>query len=63
MAGIDKRVEDLERRFRGAAEISEEKRWLIEELRKHLPHAEKKMAQEEAEGNFARRRALEELSG
>ena len=63
MAGIDKRIEALERAYGGPAheENSEGRARLIEELKARWPEAEEKMAREEAEGNFTRRRALEEL--
>ena len=63
MAGIDKRIEALERAYGGPAheENSEGRARLIEELKARWPEAEEKMAREEAEGNFTRRRALDEL--
>ena len=64
MAGIERRIENLERSFgttKATEGISEEKARLIEELRTHLPEFEERMAREEAEGNPARRIALEEL--
>jgi hypothetical protein len=58
-----RRIEALERSLGTKAheEASEERKRLIEELKAGWPEAEEKMAREEAEGNFTRRRALEEL--
>jgi hypothetical protein len=63
MAGIDmhKRIEALERIYGQEREHNPERERLIEELKARWPAFEEKMAREEAEGNFARRRALEEL--
>ena len=63
MGSIERRIEALERSFgnKAAEKISETKARLIEELRAHLPEAEEKVTREEAEGNFARRRVLEDL--
>jgi hypothetical protein len=59
---IERRIERLERSLdTKPREDSEERRRLIEELKARWPEAEEKMAREEAGGNFARRRALEEL--
>ena len=58
-----RRIEALERSFDTTAPVedSEERRRIIEELEARRPEFEEKMAQEEAEGDFTRRRALEEL--
>jgi hypothetical protein len=63
MGGIERRIEALERSLgaKPREEDSEERRRLIEELKARWPALEERMAREEAEGNFARRRALEEL--
>jgi molecular chaperone GrpE (heat shock protein) len=62
VGSIDRRIQDLERLLGGAPEAdSEERKRLIEELKARWPAFEEKMAREEAEGNFARRRALEEI--
>ena len=65
MGSIERRIETLEKSFGTKAgeaeEISEERRQLIAELEARRPEFEEKMAREEAEGNFTRRRALEEL--
>ena len=60
---IERRIEALEKAYseEPREEDSEERRRLIEELKARWPEAEAKMAREEAEGNFTRRRALEEL--
>ena len=65
MGSIERRIQDLERSFGTKAgeaeEISEERRRIIEELEARRPEFEEKMAREEAEGDFTRRRALEDL--
>jgi hypothetical protein len=63
VASIDKRIADLERSFDMAAPVedSDERRRIIEELEARRPEFEERMAREEAEGNFTRRRALEDL--
>jgi hypothetical protein len=63
VGSIERRVEALERSFgtKASEEISEERKRLIEELEARRPEFEEKRAREEAEGNFTRRRALEEL--
>ena len=65
MGSIDKRIEALEAKlaYGGAAheEYSEERARLIKELKARWPAFEEKMAAEEAQGDFRRRRALEEL--
>jgi len=65
MGSIDKRIEALEAKlaYGGAAheEYSEERARLIKELKARWPAFEEKMAAEEAEGNFTRRHALDEL--
>jgi len=63
MGSIERRVEALERSFGTTAPVedSEERRRIIEELEARRPEFEERMAREEAEGNFTRRRALEEL--
>lgn len=65
MGSIDRRIQDLERLLGGTPEVeeanSEERRRLIEELEARRPEIEERMAREEAEGDFTRRRALEEL--
>ena len=63
MGSIERRVEALERSFDTTAPVedSEERRRIIEELKARRPEFEERMAREEAEGNFTRRRALEEL--
>ena len=65
MGSIERRVEALERSFdrrsQAPVENPEERRLIIEELKARRPEFEERMAREEAEGNFTRRRALEEL--
>ncbi len=63
MGSIERRIEALERSLgtKSHEEASEERKRLIEELKARWPEAEEKMAREEAEGNFNRRRHLEEL--
>ena len=63
MGSIERRVEALERSFDTTAPVedSEERRRIIEELKARRPEFEERMAREEAEGNFTRRRALEDL--
>ncbi len=63
MGSIERRIEALERSLgtKSHEEAPEERKRLIEELKARWREAEEKMAQEEAEGNFARRRALENL--
>ena len=63
MGSIERRVEALERSFETTAPVedSEERRRIIEELEARRPEFEERMAREEAQGNFTRRRALEEL--
>jgi len=63
VGSIERRVEALERSFDTTAPVedSEERRRIIEELKARRPEFEERMAREEAEGNFTRRRALEEL--
>ena len=58
-----RRIEALERSFDTTAPVedSEERRRIIEELEARRPEFEERMAREEAEGDFTRRRALEEL--
>jgi molecular chaperone GrpE (heat shock protein) len=58
-----RRIEALEKSFGTTAPVedSEERRRIIEELEARRPEFEERMAREEAEGNFTRRRALEEL--
>jgi molecular chaperone GrpE (heat shock protein) len=63
VGSIERRVEALERSFDTTAPVedSEERRRIIEELEARRPEIEERMAREEAEGNFTRRRALEDL--
>ncbi len=65
MGSIERRIETLEKSFGTKAgeaeEISEERKRLIEELEARRPEFEERMAREEAEGDFRRRRALEQL--
>jgi molecular chaperone GrpE (heat shock protein) len=63
VGSIERRIEALERSLGTKAheEASEERKRLIEKLKAGRPEAEEKMAREEAEGDFTRRRALEEL--
>jgi hypothetical protein len=63
VGSIGRRIEALERSLgaKPREEDSEERRRIIEELEARRPALEERMAREEAEGNFARRRALEEL--
>ena len=63
MGNVERRIRNLEQAYNTEPreEDSEERRRIIEELKARWPAAEEKMAREEAEGNFARRRALEEL--
>jgi hypothetical protein len=62
VGSIERRVEALERAFDATAPVdSEERRRIIEELNARRPEFEEKRAREEAEGEFGRRRALEEL--
>jgi len=65
VGSIERRVEALERSFDNCrtapVEDSEERRRIIEELEARRPEFEERMAREEAEGNFTRRRALEDL--
>ena len=58
-----RRIEALERSLGTTAPVedSEERRRIIEELEARRPEFEERMAREEAEGDFTRRRALEEL--
>ena len=62
---LERRIEALEKSFgtepSPAEEHLEERRRIIAELEALRPDFEEKMAREEAEGNFTRRRALEEL--
>ena len=61
---LERRLEALEGSFGtkpSGAEDSEERRRIIEELEARRPEFEERMAREEAEGNFTRRRALEDL--
>ena len=60
---IERRIEALEKAYgtEGREEYSEERARLIEELKAPWPAFEEKMAREEAEGNFTRRHALDEL--
>jgi len=58
---LEKRLEALERSLGGTPEDSEELKRRREELKACRPGAEEKMAREEAEGNFTRRIALEDL--
>jgi hypothetical protein len=62
---LERRIEALERSFdrrsQAPVEDSEERRRIIEELEARRPEFEERMAREEAEGNFRRRRALEDL--
>jgi molecular chaperone GrpE (heat shock protein) len=63
VGSIERRVEALERSFDTTAPVedSEERRLIIEELEARRPEFEERMAREEAEGDFRRRRALEDL--
>jgi molecular chaperone GrpE (heat shock protein) len=63
VGSIERRIEALEKSFGTKAheEASEERRRIIEELEARRPEFEERMAREEAEGNFTRRRHLEEL--
>jgi molecular chaperone GrpE (heat shock protein) len=63
MGNIGRRIEALERSLgtKATEEISEERRRIIEELEARRPEFEERMAREEAEGDFRRRRALEDL--
>jgi len=66
MAGVDKkRIEALERAYGGPlpeeSAAAEERARLIKELEARRPAFEEKMAAEEAQGDYRRRRALEEL--
>jgi hypothetical protein len=63
VGSIERRIEALERSFATTAPVedSEERRRIIEELKARRPEFEERMARKEAEGNFTRRRALEEL--
>jgi hypothetical protein len=56
---LERRIEALERSFDTTAPVkdSEERRRIIEELEARRPEFEERMAREEAEGNFRRRRA------
>jgi hypothetical protein len=60
---LERRIEALERSFDRTAPVedSEERRRIIEELEARRPEFEERMAREEAEGNFTRRKALEDL--
>jgi len=60
---LERRIEALERSFDTTAPVedSEERRRIIEELKARRPEFEERMAREETEGDFRRRRALEEL--
>jgi molecular chaperone GrpE (heat shock protein) len=62
---LERRIEALERSFdrrsQAPVEDSEERRRIIEELEARRPEFEERMAREEAEGDFRRRRALEDL--
>jgi hypothetical protein len=63
MASIDKRVEDLERAYgtNPREEDSAELVRLREEMKASWPRARERAAREEAEGNPARRAALDEI--
>jgi len=63
VGSIERRIEALERAYgtEPREEDSEERRRIIQELKARWPALEEKMAREEAEGDFSRRRALEEL--
>ena len=65
MGSLGRRIEKLEELYdrspSPAEEHLEERRRIIAELEALRPALEERMAREEAEGNFARRRALEEL--
>ena len=63
MGDVDRRIDALERTYgpRSAREHNPERERLIEELEALRPAFEEKMAAEEAQGDFRRRRALEEL--
>jgi molecular chaperone GrpE (heat shock protein) len=58
-----RRIEALEKSLGTMAPVedSEERRRIIEELEARRPEFEERMAREEAEGDFRRRRALEDL--
>jgi hypothetical protein len=63
MGSVERRIEALERSFgaKPREQHYEERRRIIEELMELKVAGKGKAAAEEAEGNFARRRALEEL--
>jgi len=63
VGSIDRRIEVLERSFDTTAPVedSEERRRIIEELKARWPEFEERMAREEAEGNFTRRRVLQKF--